>query len=129
LLSVTGIALTGWLILWAGFQLGWLLITVAIALLALLILRNPSQIKRTRYHRYPWSTQDGLLIVTALFALAAATLPVPFIDRLSLAFSPYPTLFFPDFDIFIGIAIALMALPVVMSSKVAAAPVSNDKDR
>ncbi len=129
LLSVTGIALTGWLILWAGFQLGWLLIILAISLLALLILLNPSQIKRTRYHRYEWSTQDWLLIATALLALAAATLPIPFIDKASLSYLPYPTLSFPDFDIFIGMALALMAIPAIMSSNLAAPPVSNDKDR
>ena len=116
LLVVTAAALVGWIVLWFGFQIGWLIIAGGVLLLALILLRSPNQIKRTKYHRYSWGRIDFLLIAAGLLALTVAIAPIPFIDKASLSFSPYPTLSIPEFDIFIGISLALMAVPVAIGS-------------
>ena len=116
LLAVTAAALIGWMVLWLGSQIGWLIIAGAIFLLALILLRNPSQIRRTTYHRYSWAIGDTMLIITALLALIAVLVPFSFLDGSSLSYSLYPSLSIPEFDMIIGISLALMALPVVVIS-------------
>lgn len=129
LLAVTIIALAGWITLWAGIQYGWLIIIGALFLFVALILRNPRQLRRTNYRRYTWSSSDVLFILSAIIALGAAILPIPFIDRSSLSYSPYPGLSVPAFDIFIGIGLALLALPLIIGLNGAGLSTNNDKDK
>ena len=54
------------------------------------------------------------LMATAVFAILILTIPLPFIDRATLGYSPYPKLTFPGFDVFIGLNLLWLIYPVVV---------------
>jgi hypothetical protein len=42
------------------------------------------------------------------------TIPLPFINRATLGYSPYPKLALPGFDVFIGLNLLWLIYPVVV---------------
>jgi len=54
---------------------------------------------RTTYRREPWRAADTLVCLGALLAAAAFLLPLPGLGRATLAYSPYPALALPGFDL------------------------------
>lgn len=113
LLLVAASALIGWILLIFGFGIGWVLLTSGFFLLVFLVLRNGGQAKRTQYHRYTWSLLDIVFVAVSITALILILVPMPFIDRSSLAYNPYPNLAPPLFNTAVGVAMLLMVVPLI----------------
>lgn len=91
----------GWLLLFSGAPLllprglmlgGALLIAAGLWALG---RRWP----RTTYRREPWRAADTLVCLGALLAAVAFLLPLPGLGHATLAYSPYPALALPGFDL------------------------------
>jgi energy-coupling factor transport system permease protein len=74
------------------------------------------QFPRTTYRQEIWHAHDSLVLIASLFLLAVLIFPLPFLDRSSLAYSPYPVLALPPFDPWLGIAVLGLLLPVLALS-------------
>jgi energy-coupling factor transport system permease protein len=106
-------AAAGWfIVVWHGWH-GWLLLLAGLtATVAVLWIRG-RRVSRTNYRPMPWRLPDIILLSCALISLAGVVIPWPFVDRTTLAYVPYPRLTLPPFDWWIGLAIALLAIPAM----------------
>jgi energy-coupling factor transport system permease protein len=106
----------GWLLIfWLGWP-GWLLLAGGLVLLIGSLWRLGRQRPRTRYRPARWGWPETWVLVAALLPLLATLLPLPWIDRTTLFYSPYPRLILPPFDPLLGIGLALLALPAVWTA-------------
>lgn len=107
-------AVTGWfLVVWRGGA-GWLLLLAGIAAMAAVVLVRGRRAPRTNYRPQPWRAVDVALVFTALLALAIIALPLPFVNRSTLAWSPYPKLTLPPLHWAVVVALAGMATPALL---------------
>jgi energy-coupling factor transport system permease protein len=67
---------------------------------------------RTRYRPRPWTGLDTLVVAGA--ALPLMLLFLPGFERSQWAYSPYPSLSWPSFNILIGLSLLGLALPVLL---------------
>ncbi|HUS94123.1 MAG TPA: energy-coupling factor transporter transmembrane component T [Patescibacteria group bacterium] len=119
LLLVLGLvaALTGWLlVLWLGWP-GWLLLASGLLAVVVILVRRGRAIRRTRYRVEVWSRRDILLVTVAIVALLAVLVPWSWVDQSSLAYSPFQTVSLPPYDLFIGLALASLALPAFLATR------------
>jgi energy-coupling factor transport system permease protein len=104
----------GWLLsFWAPLP-GWVLVFAGGALLVGLYIRQGRLFKRTKYQVAEWHMSDWILIGLSLVPLLLL-LPLHGIDRTSLTYTPYPSVDFPPFDPVIGLALALLAAPAILT--------------
>jgi energy-coupling factor transport system permease protein len=75
------------------------------------------QFPRTNYRRETWHAQDSLMLAASLTMLAFFILPLPFLDRSSLFYSPYPELALPPFNPLFGLSILVLLLPVLINKR------------
>lgn len=109
-------AFAGWfLAFWLGWP-GWLVMAAGVALIAMLIWHANRGLLQTRYRPQAWTTADTGLVVTAVLCLSLLFLPLPFVDRATLFYSPYPSLTLPRFDPFLGMALVLLAFPALATA-------------
>lgn len=110
--------LAGWLLrlAWGRTQVGLavMIVGAGIVLVTLWLLGRgvPRTVYRPRtWHLVDWTVIASAVIVVAGFVLA---LPLPFIDQSTLAYTPYPQVELPPFDL--GVAMFMLALlwPVVL---------------
>jgi energy-coupling factor transport system permease protein len=114
LLLGLGAAFAGWLLsFWLGWP-GWVLMGSGVVVLLLLIWALGEQVSLRRYGRRFWTWRETMVVLTAVFPLLLFLLPLPFIDRSSLYYSPYPQLGLPPFNVLLGLALALLAVPGVL---------------
>ncbi len=114
LLLGLGTAFAGWLLsFWLG-TLGWILLGCGIIMLLILVwvLGNNAPLRPYKSRRWGW--QEFLVSATAVLPLLLLFLPLPFVDESSLYYSPYPQINLPPFDMIIGAALALLALPGIL---------------
>jgi energy-coupling factor transport system permease protein len=118
LLLGLGAAFVGWVLsFWLAWP-GWLLLGSGVLLLALVVWwlgRNSPQI--SRYEASRWGRREWLMGATAVIPLLLLLLPWPFLDRSSLAFSPYPQVSLPPFNPLLGFALALLAAPAFLKKR------------
>lgn len=69
------------------------------------------KIPQSIYKRENWSWLDGMISAILLSGLCVYILPLPFIDHHILAYSSYPTILLPDFDIVVGCLSICFLLP------------------
>jgi len=113
LISGLCIALTGWiLVVWQGY-VGWLVLMAGLSILSWLLWRRGRQKKRTSYNPNSWGKKDWLILVAAIIALVVVFVLNNYVYQTTLSYSPYPQLRLPPFDWRIGLAMAMMVLPVV----------------
>ncbi len=107
------LVLIGWALrlLWSG---GWgaALLTAGMLLLAGAFYFAGRRVPHTTYRRQRWHRRDTALTAAALIVSAVALIPIPGIERLSLAYYPYPALSAPAFNPIIGLATAGLLVPV-----------------
>lgn len=116
LLLLAGLVLTftGALRLTWGGADGWLIIVTG-ALAVALAYRDLSRlVVQTRYRPRRWMPSDTLLVLGSLVALCPL-LPLPGIDRSPLAYSPYPELAPPPFNLWIGLGLCGLAVPAILA--------------
>jgi energy-coupling factor transport system permease protein len=106
-------AVAGWfVVVWRGGA-GWLLLLTGVAAMAAVVLARGRRARRTHYRQEPWRAVDVLLAGTALVTLAVVALPWSFVDRGTLAWTPYPRLALPPLDWLVMLALAGLALPAL----------------
>lgn len=98
----------------AGSSWGWLLAAVGVAGLLAVFWLQGRGVQRSRYRREQWTGQDTAIVVSGVIVIG-----VVFIARLTVPetlvyspFPPYPLL--PPFNPWVGAALLLLALPVLL---------------
>lgn len=115
LLLGLGAAFAGWLLsFWHGWP-GWVLMGSGVMVLLMLIWALGEKVSLRRYENARWTWRETVVVVTAVIPLILFFAPLPFIDRSSLYYSPYPQLNLPSFNMLLGLALALLAVPGVLS--------------
>jgi uncharacterized membrane protein len=69
---------------------------------------------RTSYRKETWHVHDSLVLLASLLLLALLLLPLPFLDRISLAYSAYPLLTLPPFDPILGLPMLGLLAPALL---------------
>jgi energy-coupling factor transport system permease protein len=111
LLLGLGATFVGWVLsFWLGWP-GWVLLGSGIVVLLMLMWALGGKSAARRYENRPWTWRETVVGVTAVLPLFLLLIPWPFFDQSSLYYSPYPQVGLPPFNPFIGLALALLALP------------------
>jgi energy-coupling factor transport system permease protein len=108
-------ALTGWVLTFWISWLGWLVLGFGLILITAFMMRRGRRTPHTEYRSRAWTLGDTLAAMAALVALLLVFPRWPFIDRASMAYSPYPSLVLPGFEPWIGIALLSVAFPAVVT--------------
>jgi energy-coupling factor transport system permease protein len=110
-------ALSGWLLaLWLGWP-GWLLMASGLIGVGYIMHRRGRRARRTRYQVETWRWNDFLLVAVSVVALLMVLVPWPWVDQQSLVYSPFPTLTLPPYDLFVGLALASLAMPAFVAAR------------
>lgn len=78
----------------------------------LVLLRKSRKNQSSQYKRELWQKKDTLLVSASVFIILFFLI-VSFTEPSLLNYYPYPRLFLPEFNLYIGIVIVLLILPVV----------------
>ena len=114
LLLGLGTAFTGWLLsFWLGWS-GWVLMASGVLILLMLVWALGGGHKTVRYEARHWGWRESVVVITAVFPTLLLLIPWPFVEQSSLAYSPYPQLALPPFNVAIGLALMLLAVPGVL---------------
>ena len=98
---------------WGGVD-GWLIMAAGV-LAVVLAYRDLSRlVVHTRYRPRRWMTSDTLLVLGSLIALSPL-LPLLGLGRSPLAYSPYPELAPPLFNLWIGLMLCGLAVPAILA--------------
>ena len=73
-------------------------------------------VKRTSYRPQPWTATDWLVVAGALLVVALYLLPLPGVDQISLAYSPYPRLSLPTVNPLIALGTLGLAVPALINT-------------
>ncbi len=107
------LVLIGWALrlLWSA---GWgtALLALGVLLLGGTLYFSGRRVPHTTYRRQRWHRRDTALTAVAFLMTVVAIAPIPGIERLSLAYYPYPTLTAPAFNPIFGLATAGLLVPV-----------------
>jgi energy-coupling factor transport system permease protein len=109
LLLATG----GWLLAWLIGGASWFLVFFGMGIIVAILWRRGKRNARTRYRSAPWTLTSTLLVTTAALSLVVFLVPLPVLNRGSLAYTPYPALAMPEFDWLFGLILLLLALPAI----------------
>ncbi len=107
--------LIGWfLTYWIGW-LGYLLLSVGAAIIAVLFFQLGRGVPHTKYRTRGWVREDLIMLAASLVTLLVVLLPLPIVDRTTLTYIPYPSLHAPTLDPIIAAAATLsLLLPVLL---------------
>lgn len=104
----------GWMLsFWLGWP-GWLVMAAGIVAIGALLWRLGQQTPFTRYRTERMTGWNVGLMGTAVLSILLLIVPLPFLNRTTLAYSPYPRLALPGFDVFIGLILLLLIYPAVV---------------
>jgi len=107
-------AVAGWyIVVWQG-RLGWLVLLGGLLAIGTVVLARGKRTKRTNYRPQAWRAIDSTLLVAAFVALAVVALPWPFVDRSTLAWTPYQKLSLPALDLLVVVVLAGLAIPALI---------------
>lgn len=107
--------LTGWILTFWTPWLGWLLLGIGLITVVALMTHLGRSSPSTQYQSRKWTSQESLTVAGCTAALAMTFLPLPFVDRATLLYSPYPSLSFPEFDLVIGMALICLLVPAIVT--------------
>lgn len=114
LLAALVLALGGWALSFWFLWPGRLLLLAGAAVAILLYWQLGRSVMHTQYRPSPWRWRDSLLVAVGLLSLMLVVVPLPFVDRTTLFYSPYPALSLPAFDPVIGLGLSLLAAPALL---------------
>lgn len=110
LLITLCMTIVGWgLALWWGAP-GWGVMALGLAVMGVVLWRMGRTVKVTVYRPKPISIADILTLVASLTILVIVIL-----WRDSIAYSPYPRLEMPTFDVWLGVALLLLLTPALLT--------------
>lgn len=75
--------------------------------------RAGRSVAHTTYRARPWTARESLVLLGCGLTLAALLAPLPFVDRETLSYSPYPRLAPPPFDPSIGLGLLGLLVPAL----------------
>jgi energy-coupling factor transport system permease protein len=104
-----GWVLSGWWP-WSGWSLAGVGVLMIVFVYRWLGRRSP----RTTYRVRHWTKRDSLLVLSATLLLLPAGLDRLF-GRSTLYYSPYPVFTLPPFEPLVGVALALIAAPAMIT--------------
>lgn len=110
-----GLALVGALRLAWGAADGWLIVILGVLAVILAYRELNRLVAHTRYRPRNWNLYDSLVALGALLAMSPLGLLSGF-GRSPLAFSPYPTLSIPTFNLWIGLGLFGLVVPAVVAT-------------
>jgi energy-coupling factor transport system permease protein len=110
------VLLGGWLLhlVWGQARAGVGLMVVGGVLLGSVLWLESRRVARTAYHTERWARRDTLVVVGAAIVIVAFLLPVPDLDRSTLAYVPFPRLAMPGFDPAIAAASLALLVPAAV---------------
>ena len=110
------ILLVGWLVRLNPNRviLGTIMLLTGILMIVMMLYLIGRQAPRTTYARQAWTIWDTLVVMGALIELGTFLLPLPWIDKTTLAYPVYPSLSRPTFDPLICLAILGLLIPAVV---------------
>jgi len=108
-------ALAGWVLTFWTSWLGWLLMGTGVATVVLLLLLLGRRTRHTQYQLRRWSPLESATVAGTAPALILILVPLPFVDRTTLLYSPYPSLTPPGIDPLIALALFCLLVPAVIS--------------
>ncbi len=119
LLALGLLALLGGWLAWL-FLSPWKIVVlsgmiVGAGLILAVLWRAGRATPRTFYRTHHWTGRDTLVLLGCGLALAVVLLPLPWIDRATLYYAPYPRLTLPPFDPFVGLGLLGMLAPAMVS--------------
>jgi len=108
--------LSGWLLRLKPALLvpGTILLGAGSLLIIAMLYAIGKQAPRTTYAQQAWRLQDTAVVSGAVLVLVAFLVPLPFIDRSTLAYPVYPVISLPSFDPLLGLAILGLLLPAIV---------------
>jgi energy-coupling factor transport system permease protein len=112
LLLALALAFCGWVwSFWVGWP-GWLLLAAGLLLVGVWLWLAGQHVSVTRYRPQPWTGWDTGMVITAVIPLIFLLLP--WFDRSSLFYTPYPTLTLPPFDPIFAVALLCLTYPALI---------------
>lgn len=118
LLLGLGTSFAGWLLsYWVGWP-GWVLLGSGVFILLMVLWALGERHPARRYAARRWTWRETVVGGTAVLPLLLLLIPWSFLDRSSLYYSPYPQVALPPFNPWIGLALALLALPGMVGNSV-----------
>jgi energy-coupling factor transport system permease protein len=112
LLLALMLAFGGWLwSFWVGWP-GWLLLAAGLLLVGAWLWLAGQHVSVTRYRPRPWTGWDTGLVITAVIPLIFLLLP--WFDRSSLFYTPYPALTIPPLDLLFAVVLLCLAYPAMV---------------
>ena len=97
---------------WEQVIVGLLLMVGGAALVLGVLQAAGRQHPHTRYRPMPWQPQDWVVVGGALVVILAFLLPVP--GRMTIFYTPYPTLTMPGFSVALGVALCGILAPAAV---------------
>lgn len=71
-------------------------------------------VKRTSYQHQRWGWQEGAVIAGSALVVIVYLVPLPFIGREALFYTPYPKLSLPPFDAILALATLALLVPALL---------------
>ena len=106
--------LIGWFLTYWIAWIGYLLLVSGTLLIVALAVHLGRAVPHTKYRTRGWVREDWAMMAMTLFSLMAILLPLPFVDRTTLTYIPYPLLHAPTLDHIVAAAIVGLLLPVLL---------------
>lgn len=106
--------LAGWLLTFWLAWLGWSLLLLGLAIMGLVLWQQGQRVQVTRYRPNRWSARETLVVITAVLPLLLIFIPSPFVPADALFYTTYPSLTLPPFNPWVGLSLALYALPALV---------------
>jgi hypothetical protein len=114
LLATLLLTLGGWMLtFWVG-RIGWVLVLAGIALVVGISGWLGKQVTHTRYRPRSWNKWDWMVVICTTVPFFLVFFPIPFVDRSTLFYTPYPQAALPSFDVLIGLALATLVTPAIL---------------
>jgi hypothetical protein len=98
---------------WIG-RFGWVLVLAGITLMAGMSGWLGKQVTHTRYRSRSWNKWDWVVVICTTVPFLLVFFPIPFVDRSTLFYTPYPQATLPSFDVWLGLALAALVTPVIL---------------
>ena len=114
LLATLLLTLGGWMLtFWIG-SFGWVLVLAGIALVGGMSGWLGKQVTHTHYRPRPWNKRDWMVVICSIVPLLFVFFPIPFVDRSTIFYTPYPEASLPSFDVLLGLALATLVTPAIL---------------
>ena len=97
----------------AGWGTGSLVLGTLMLLLGLRLAGR--SVRRTRYRATAWGVEETLVVAGVVAALLGTLAPLPGVDRLTLAYVPYPRLIAPPFDPLLAVLLMGLLVPAALA--------------